>query len=398
MQLNEMRAQADEVSQKMQALIDRSNNRKPEERGLTEAEGVEFDNMQAQYDRLRATIKRAESLGNATEDRSTGRRSGDDEYERATREYRDNWNSYITENRALNITAGDQGGYIAPMQQSSRFFQKVDDINWIRQLATNVQVTNAGSLGVMGIDTDPSDAAWTSEVSDTDASADTAMKFGRRELKPNLLIKRLDVSRTMLARLASAADLVTDRLAYVVGRTEEAAFLEGTGASQPLGLFTASDDGISTGRDVLTGSGSGFTADAMIDAQHSIKLGYRRRASWIFARNAVKKIRKLKDSDNRYLWGRGDLNAGVPDSLLGSPMYECELAPGHDEANDYGSGDYVGIYGDLGQYQIATAVNLEILRDNLTSAGKNKVRFFVYHEVDAMPILEEGFARLKIGT
>lgn len=429
--LNELRAQADDVSKRMQSLIDRSNNRAPEERGMTEAEAEEFDRLNDTLTRYKRSIDAAEKLGNGMP-AATGRRSGHDddrqlrdesdtlevrawngsnrEFETLTleegdarhaiacREYVDAWNGYITENRALNLQQGDQGGYIAPMQVASRFFQKVDDTNWIRRLATNVEVMNAGSLGVFGIDTDPSDATWTSEISDTDATADSSMKFGKRELSPHLLIKRLDISRTMLARLSGAANVVADRLAYVVGRTEEAAFLEGTGANQPLGLFTASDNGISTGRDVVTGSASTFTADGMINAQHNIKGQYRRNASWIFARNAVKKIRKLKDSDGRYLWGRGDLNAGEPDSLLGSPLYEAELAPGHDESNDYDSGDYVGVYGDMSFYQIATAVNLEILRDNLSSAGKNKVRFFVYHEVDAMPILEEAFTRLKIGT
>jgi HK97 family phage major capsid protein len=432
--LSELRQQADDLKSSMQGLIDRSNSRAPEARGLTKDEAEQFDSYNEQLDRVQGTIHRAEKLGNA-DTGATGRRSGHDdhrqvegedrsievraynpdsgeyeartlepddpEYERATREYRDSWQKYLRtggEARALNITAGDQGGYLAPMVVSSRFFQAVDDVNWMRRISNTVTVTGGGSLGVMGIDTDPSDAAWTSEVSDTDASADSAMKFGKRELSPNLLIKRLDVSRTMLARLSNVDSVVAERLAYKVGRTEEAAFLEGTGASQPLGVFTASADGITTDRDVLSGATAALSADGLIEAQHTLKASYRRNAGWVMSREAVKQVRKLKDGDNRYLWGRGDLNAAEPDTLLASPIYEAEEAPGHDADNDWDAGDYVAVYGDFNFYQVATAVNLELLRDNLSSAGKNKVRFFVYHEVDAMPLLAEAFVRVKLSS
>jgi len=434
--LNEMRRDCEGIKDKMQALIDRSNNRSAEERGLTKEETEEFDVLESRFKRLQDTIDRAESLGNregATSqrrsgyddhrqfeggpgplevrayDRDTGEweertlRPDDPEYQLATTDYAAEFREFVRhgfENRALNITVGDQGGVYAPMAIADRFFEIVRDNNWLRQISNTVSVQGAGSLGVVGIDVDPDAAVWTSEISDTDASADTAMKFGRRELSPNLLIKRLDASRTMLQRLANAEGVVTQRLGYKVARTEEAAFLEGSGAGQPLGIFTPHESGIDTSRDVLSGVSGDLGADSFIEAQHELKAAYRRMAQWVMSREAVKRTRKLKDGENRYLWARGSdgLNGVQPDTLLGSPIRECELAPGHDATNDWDDGDYVAVYGDFNFYQIATAVNLQILRDNLSSAGKNKVRFFVYHEVDAMPILAEAFTRIKLGA
>lgn len=432
--LNEMRRDAEGIKDEMQALVDRANNRPAESRGLTADESEQFDGLNERLDRLQQTINRAEQLGNHAP-AGTGRRSGhnteqlgedralevraynpdsgeweqrtllpdDPAYHQATPEYRADWREFIRnghEHRALNITAGSAGGYLAPQQLADRFFQSVNDMNWLRQISNTVSVQGSGSLGVVGIDTDPSDAEWTSEISSTDVSADSAMKFGKRELSPHNLIKRLDASRTMLRRLANAETIITDRLAYKVARTEEAAFLEGSGAGQPLGIFTASDNGISTGRDVGSGATAALSADGFIDAQHEVKAAYRRNASWVLSREAVKRARKLKDADNRYLWARGSdgLNGTQPDTLLGSPIRECELAPGHDTASDWDAGDYVAVYGDFNFYQIATAVNLEVLRDNLSGAGQNKVRFLVYHEVDAMPILEEAFSRIKLDS
>jgi HK97 family phage major capsid protein len=63
-------------------------------------------------------------------------------------------------------------------------------------------------------------------------------------------------------------------------------------------VFTPSASGISTGRDVSTGNTStaiGF--DGLIEAKFSIKSQYWRNATWLFHRDAIKGISKLKNDD-----------------------------------------------------------------------------------------------------
>ena len=113
----------------------------------------------------------------------------------------------------------------------------------------------------------------------------------------------------------------------------ETAYLTGSGSQQPLGVFTASSDGISTSRDVNTGSGTSITYDGLGDAKYSLKSQYRNGGSrggarWLFHRDGVKIIAKLKDGENQPLLrpGRGLLDDD-PDSILGFPFDESEKAP-----------------------------------------------------------------------
>ena len=79
--------------------------------------------------------------------------------------------------------------------------------------------------------------------------------------------------------------------------------MTGSGSGQPLGMFTASDMGISTGRDVSTANTStAFTVDGLINAKYSLASPYLTSSNlvWILHRDAVKMARKFKDGDGRY--------------------------------------------------------------------------------------------------
>jgi len=108
-----------------------------------------------------------------------------------------------------------------------------------------------------------------------------------------------------------------ERLAYKFGVTEEKAFMTGNGSGQPLGLFTASADGISTGRDVSTGNTTtAIQFDGLIEAKYSVKGAYWANAKWLFHRDAMKNISKLKDGEGQYLW-LPSVREDEPDRLLG---------------------------------------------------------------------------------
>lgn len=426
--LQEMRDAAEAARQAAGKILDKA---KAEDRDLTKEEDTAFENAMADCERIKKMIALEERVGNAewTGAKPGDRKTGHDridakpgngsqaiearawdfethkietrtiepdevEYARATREYRDAWRKSLVnpEDRTLNISVGEKGHAIAPLQVASRFFMKVDDQNFMRRLCPNIPVIGSGGLGIFGVEANPSDAAWTSEVTTTDATADTAMKFGRRELHPHLLIKALNASRTMLNRLPSVEGYITDRLAYVTAAAEEKAFLTGSGANQPLGIFTASDAGVSTARDINSGSTTNWTADGVLSVYYALKEPYRRNAVWLMHRDGIMRVRKLKHtSGDNYLWVQGF--GGEPSTLMGRPVYESEYAP-----STWTENNYVAMFFDPNQYQIATAVNLEMFRDPYTGAGTNKVRFLVYHESDGMPILDEAFARVKLAS
>ncbi len=293
--------------------------------------------------------------------------------------------------RALQQDDDVGGGYLAPAGWMGTLIQRVDDLTFMRQISNVLPPLTVGaSLGVPSLDSDPDDAEWTSEIGE--AEEDTAMAFGSREFKPAPLAKLIKVSATLLRQSAmSPESIILNRMAYKFGITEEKAFLTGHGAQQPLGVFTASDNGIPTSRDVSDGNdATEIQFDGLKNAKYALKGPYRGRAQWIFHRDAVRDLSKLKDGEGRYMWS-ASLVAGEPDRLLNMPLNESEYAP-----NTFTSGKYVGILGDFSQYWIVDSLAMMIQRLNELYARTNQVGFIGRLETDGMPVLGEAFARVKL--
>ena len=306
------------------------------------------------------------------------------------------WNAFIRtgavgpELRALQADADVSGGYmVTPQQFVNRLIKAIDDQVWIRQWATKNPVANAQSLGMPYLAADPADADWTSELLTGDE--DTTMSFGKRELFPKPLAKRIKVSRKLLRLNPDVESVVIERLAYKFGITYEKAGMTGTGANQPLGVFTASNDGISTGRDVSTGNTTtSIQTDGLLEAKYTLKAGYWPNAKWVFHRTAVKQLAKLQDDDGHYLW-QPTLQLGQPDMLYGVPLFVSEYAP-----STFTTGLYVGIIGDFSFYHTADALDFSVQRVDELYAATNQVGFFGRLESDGMPVLEEAFVRVKL--
>lgn len=292
--------------------------------------------------------------------------------------------------RALQVDPATQGGNLLPPQQFvAELIKEIDDAVFIRRLATVIPVNTSDSLGASTLDTDLDDADWTAEVQ---SITEGTMTFGKRELKPNQLSKLVKVSMKLLRTSAIPVEsLVSQRLAYKFAITEEKAFLLGSGTGEPLGLFTVSTDGISAARDVSS-TGGGITADSLIDAKYALKAQYRNGAQWIFHRDVVKLIAKLKDNDDQYLWRPG-ISLGQPDTLLNLPVNESEYAP-----NTVAVNSYVGIIGNFRYYWIAELMGMELQRLNELFAQTSQVGFIGRMWVDGAPVLESAFARIKIAA
>ena len=182
-----------------------------------------------------------------------------------------------------------------------------------------------------------------------------------------------------------------ERLAYKFGVTEEKAFMTGTGSNQPLGLFTSSADGISSARDVSTGNTTtAIQFDGLIEAKYSVKGGYWANAKWLFHRDAMKNISKLKDGEGQYLW-LPSVREDEPDRLLGQELLTSEFVP-----NTFTTGLFVGMYADFSKYWIADALSVVVQRLVELYAENNQDGFIGRLEVDGMPVLEEAFARVTL--
>jgi HK97 family phage major capsid protein len=144
---------------------------------------------------------------------------------------------------------------------------------------------------------------------------------------------------------------------------------------------------VSTGNTTTT-----ITADGLIEAKYTLKPQYQNSPTcrWMFHRNALKMIRKMKDGDGQYLWRPG-LVGDKGDMILDVPFIMSEYVP-----STFTTGLYVGIIGDFRFYHIADALDPSIQVVIELYAATNQTGYFIRLETDGLPVLEEAFARVTL--
>lgn len=339
---------------------------------------------------------------------------------RGSAEYRDGFASYlktgkaraglhlaadsqngVSRSMALQSDNAEQAGYLVASEQfASEVLRAVDDILFVRRWARIHTVVEATSLGIRARTARASTFGWSQEL--TVSAEDEALKYGKRSLTPHHLTGSIKLSRDLLRRsVISAEGEVRAELARDGGEKMEDAYLLGNGSQRPLGVFVASTDGISTSRDVATGSATGFTADGLLQAKYALKAQYRSGqrgpVRWLFHRNGINRIALLKDTTGQPLFrvgmGRAQ-DTGMPeDEILGYPVDESERAP-----NTYTDGLYCGLLANWRYYEIADALDMEIQVLYELNARTNQVEYIARLKTDGMPTLEEAFVRLKCAT
>lgn len=412
--LNELRDLRGKAIADARAILDKAD---AEKRSVTSEESAAYDTIFARAEELRASVVREESLATAERDaaeatlrsadarkdtatgksvddetRATGR-TGSDEYNAAFGRLLSHGARSLTEKetRALQADSDTAGGFtVAPMQFVNKLLKDVDNLVFIRQRATKYKLASAASMGVPTLATDISDSDWTTELAT--GNEDNSIAFGFRELHPHPLAKRIKLSNKLIRMSTIGVEsLVRERMAYKFAVTQEKAFMTGNGVNQPLGIFTASTNGITTARDVSTGNTTtSLTFDGLIEAKYSLKGQYWNNADWIFHRDALKQLTKLKDGEGQYIW-RESVRDGEADRLLGRPIIMSEYAP-----NTFTTGLYVGMLGDYSNYWIADALDFQVQVLKELYAETNQTGYIGRLETDGAPTLSEGFARVKL--
>jgi|TARA_Y100000034_G_scaffold132026_1_gene194063 HK97 family phage major capsid protein len=407
-QLKSLREERMKIALEMQSILDKAE---AEKRTSTAEEMAKFSELDDKQEAMRVQIKAGERQQEL--DRELAAKAADDERAAAKAAvvlHPDGnanlamraFNTYlrsgkfmgegVDEFRALQADADTEGGYlVAPELFVNQLIKFVDDQVFVRQHANVLSpLMQSAKLGVPSLDTDISDLDWTTELAT--GNEDSSLAFGKREMEPHPMARRIKVSNKLLQIGSQPPEqLVRERLGYKVGVTQEKAYLTGHGAGQPLGVYTASADGVPTSRDVSTdNTATSITFDGLIEAKYTLKPQYWKSARWNFHRDAVKQITKLKDGEGRYIW-RPSVREGEPDRILEHPMDISEFAP-----NTFTTGLYVGMFCDWSKYWIVDSLQMQIQRLVELYAETNQAGFIARYEGDGAPVLAEAFVRVKL--
>jgi len=292
---------------------------------------------------------------------------------------------------ALQMDNPTQAGYlVAPEKFVSELIKELADTTFMRQKARVLPPLRfAQSLGYPTQTGAMSSFTWGTELQAP--TADTSLAFGKREFKPHAGTSEILISKTLARNVADIDALIRNAIAEEIGAALEEAYMTGDGVNKPLGLFTASADGINTDRDVYLGNtATEMKFDGLIEAQYSLKTQYQAGAEWVFNRLALKQLAKLKNSDGQYIW-QAAVTLGTPNMLLGKPVNITEFAP-----STFTAGLYAGLYGNLKGYWIVDSLAMEIQVLNELYARTNQVDYLARVETDGAPVEPWSFVRIRL--
>lgn len=370
--------------------------------GLLSAEDVAtYDKMEADVVNLGKEIDRLErqqaldaELNKPVNTPITGRPatgSGEEKTGRASAEYRRSfWNAMRSKMpgheilNALQIGTDSEGGYLVPDEYERTLVEALEEQNIFRSLAHVIQ-TSSGDRKIPVVATKGT-ASWVDEEGAIPESDDAFSQVSIGAYKLGTMIK---VSEELIN------DSVFDLEAYIarefarrIGNKEEEAFFIGDGSGKPLGVL-AENGGAEIG--VTAASATAITADELIDLFYSLKAPYRKNAVWVLNDATIKAIRKLKDSNQQYLWQPG-LTAGAPDTLLGRPVRTSAFMPA------LAAGSKSVLFGDLSYYWVADRQGRSFRRLGELFAPTGQVGFRATQRVDGKLILPESVKVLQQKT
>lgn len=283
--------------------------------------------------------------------------------------------------KALTETDDTTGGYLVPSPLATEVYRIMPDVAVMRKIASVVPMTSQ-TLDLSTLTARPY-AYWTGEyVSKTTTSAE----FGRVTLSVNDLVCLLPVTHQLLNDAnINMVSFITQLFAEAIAREEDKAFFTGSGTGRPKG--------ISTETIASRSAGASIDFDDILDLLDLVPQAVRNapKAAFVANKQAIKLLRKVKDTDGDYIWRMGGNGARsgqierLPDTLYEYPIYE---------QNDLSEDELY--FGDWSQYIIGD--RQQIVVETTTEGGdawrRNAMEIKAVERVDGKTVLTNAFAKL----
>ncbi len=274
-----------------------------------------------------------------------------------------------------NLSAGTagSGGYTIPSDMVLALEEQLLSIGGPRQVASIIRTADGRPLNWPGADDTGNEGEQLGEASSIGDSVDpsftqktwNAYKYSSKVIK--ISSELLEDSPFNLA--AWIFQKLGERIARIQGKRQTT----GTGSSQPQGCTL----GISAG--VTAAATNAITADELIDLSLSVEDLYLQgdRVAWMMHKNTAGKIRKLKNSNNDYIWTPG-FGLGIPDQLLQYPV----ILNSYMASSLAASGKSV-VFGNFEKYGIRDIGSIRLRRLDERFADTDEVAFVAFHRMDA---------------
>jgi HK97 family phage major capsid protein len=272
--------------------------------------------------------------------------------------------------KSLATGAGPDGGFAVPKVIDGMIEQVAVNISPIRQIASVQQVSTQDFHKL--VDVRGTSSGWVGETAartstNTPQFADINPPMGELYANPQATQVMLDDV------FFNAEAWLADSVGTEFARAEGAAFVSGTGISQPKGFtqYTTAATGDATRafgtiEHVATGASGAFKtltstvnpADDLFTVVSKLKRAYRTGSSWVLNKTTLFAIMGFKDYQGRYVFTPASA-PGVEDTILGYPVVEAE-----DMASYTTASSLAVAFGNFKRgYLIVDRVGTRVIRD-----------------------------------
>jgi HK97 family phage major capsid protein len=275
------------------------------------------------------------------------------------------------EKRDLTVGTDSQGGFTVPTSFYGVLQEHMIQNSAIRRTNVTVLTTAAGeSIQIPKTTTHPTAIIVAEGVAITESNtvfAQTTLGAFKYAFITQVSVElEKDSGVDLLGYLARIGG-------EALGNGSGADFVVGGGTTAPWGVVPRSTLGV-TGATAVAGV---FTADNLIDLYYSVIDPYRSNGSWLMRDSSIATARKLKGSDNNYLWQPG-LQIDRPDTLLGRPIFsDPNVVATATTAKSV-------VFGDISKYFIRDVAGVDVDRsaDFAFNAGLVTYRFMLRTDGD----------------
>ena len=290
------------------------------------------------------------------------------------------------ERRDLTKGTATAGGNTVATTMFGQVWEHMIESSAILQAGATVLNTASGENLEIPVTTSHSSGALITEGSSITES-DPA--FAKRTLGAYKYAVAIQASNELVS------DTSFDLLGYLarqagraVGNALGTDLITGNASSKPSGIVQTASTGV-TGSASVSGV---FTADNLIDLHYSVIAPYRASTScaWIMRDATLGAVRKLKDSQNQYLW-QPSLQVGAPDTLLGKPVYtDPNVAAVAASAKSV-------IFGDISTYYVRLAGGVRFERSDDFAFQNDLVTFRCVVRGDGVLADQTGSVKVFVG-
>ncbi|MDL2319818.1 phage major capsid protein [Alistipes sp. OttesenSCG-928-B03] len=361
---------------------------------MTADEQQRWDTLLAEYDTADKKVgqeERFEEMERRQAEQAYERQQKDEGKDDGT-EYRGAFVEYLlkgengvsAENRKLFESraglSGLAGGVLVPATLASSIEKALKTYGGMLEAGSVFSTSTGGDLIMPTVNDTTSKATVVAEYQ---KSTQKAPSFGSETMKAyTYRTPIVPVSMELLQDSSfNLESLLSELLSDSFGRGMNEDLTIGNGTGKPKGIInwaTASD---------AAPAAAAIKLDDIIDLIKSVDSAYAKQGRFMFNRNTLWSLVKIKDTTGRYIWQEGAKD-GTPPTLFAKP-YTL-----NDDMPDIGAGNASVLFGDFSKFKIRMVKDFRIIRLNELLAEYLSIGIFGFARLDGL-LLNAGTHPIK---